>query len=367
MSHHTGDTLTDRASTTKVAIYGPGAMGLHITRLLAARGVRIVAAITRPGSAKLGEDLGVLAGVAPLGVCVRSDAEEALEETEPDIVVVAVDTYLDEAMFDIYATIVRANANVITLAEEMLYPFPTAGPRAKELDELAKQHGVTVTGTGHQDAYWVNLVSVLVGTAQTLRTVEGELAWNVDDFGPALAAQQQVGRTVEEFTEWLSSTERKPTFGRTSLYALAAAIGLTPAQATTRTTPVVATAETHCKALEKDIAAGKVLGYTDTDTLQTEEGIDLVISSTGKVYSPGESDFNEWRTTGEPPLHLRNERVVTADTTCTTLINRIPHVLGAEPGIVTIDRLPQLRFQPAADLLIGGLGGRMVDSAAGSA
>ncbi|NUP36548.1 MAG: dihydrodipicolinate reductase [Streptomyces sp.] len=338
------DSDTDSASAIKVAIYGPGAMGLHITRLLRERGVRIVAAITRPGSEKVGEDLGTLAGLAPLGVPVRSDAKETLEETEPDIVAVAVSTYLDEVMYEIYATVVRAGANVITLAEEMLYPVPTAGPRAEQLDELARRHGVTVTGTGHQDAYWVNLVSLLVGSAQTLHTVEGELSWNVDDFGPAVAKQQQVGQTVGEFNSWLANATRKPTFGRTSLYALAAAIGLTPKQPETRTTPVIATKTTPCQALGEDIAAGRVLGYTDTDTLHTEEGIELIISSTGKVYDAGESDFNEWRTTGRPALHLRNDHVITPDTTCTTLVNRLPDVIRAEPGIVTVDRLPQLRY-----------------------
>ncbi|ADI04668.1 oxidoreductase [Streptomyces bingchenggensis BCW-1] len=110
--------------------------------------MRIVAAITRPGSEKVGEDLGTLAGIPPLGVPVRSDARQTLEENETDIVAVAVSTYLDQVMYDIYATVVRAGANVITLAEEMLYPFPTAGPRAEQLDELARRHGVTAPCPG---------------------------------------------------------------------------------------------------------------------------------------------------------------------------------------------------------------------------
>ncbi|MCX5195539.1 dihydrodipicolinate reductase [Streptomyces sp. NBC_00249] len=338
--------MTQTGSATKVAVYGPGAMGLHVTRMLHARGLRIVAALTRPGSDKVGRDLGTLAGIAPLGVPVRDDAERALAQTAPDIVVVTVSTYLDETQYEIFATAVRAGANVITLAEEMLYPFPTAAARAEELDELARRHGVTVTGTGHQDAYWVNLVSVLAGSADRLEKVEGRLAWNVDDFGPALAKQQQVGATVAEFDKWLADTARRPTFGRSSLYALAATAGLTPGRAETRTTAVVATRTTPCEALGQDIAEGRVLGYTDTDTLHTEEGVELVISSTGKVYGAGESDFNEWRTTGTPALHLRNEGLITADTTCATLVNRIPQVLEAQAGIVTIDRLPQLRYRP---------------------
>ena len=33
-----------------------------------------------------------------------------------------------------------------------------------ELDHLARRNGVTITGTGHQDVYWVNLVSMVLAT-----------------------------------------------------------------------------------------------------------------------------------------------------------------------------------------------------------
>ena len=32
-------------------------------------------------------------------------------------------------------------------------------------------------------------------------------------------------------------------------------------------------------------------------------------------------------------------------TTCTQLVNRIPDVINAEPGFVTIEKLPKLRYR----------------------
>lgn len=332
----------------RIAVYGLGAMGLEIVRILYRRHARVVAGIVRPGSDKDGRDLGDLAGVPGLTFPARGDAAQALHEAAPDIVVVTVSTYLDDTQFGIFSTAVRAGAHVITLAEEMLYPFATDNPLARELDTLAREHGVTVTGTGHQDAYWVNLISVLAGSTHDLGGIEGRLAWNVDDFGPALAEQQRVGTTAEDFARWLAGTERPPSFTHYSLYALAAAVGLTPhGTAECVTEPVLAERDIHSKALGATVRSGTLLGYTDTDTLRTREGITLSVSSQGKVYDEHETDYNEWRVTdgsGRPTLHLRNSDLSTAHTTCASLVNRIPDVIAARPGIVTVDELPQLRY-----------------------
>ncbi|GLF98817.1 dihydrodipicolinate reductase [Streptomyces yaizuensis] len=335
----------------RIAVHGLGAMGLDLIRILHGQGADIVAGIVRPGSDKDGRDLGGLAGVTGLAFPARGDAEQALREAGADIVIVTVSTYLDDAQYEIFATAVRAGANVITLAEEMLYPFATDNPRARELDALAKEHGVTVTGTGHQDAYWVNLIGVLAGSTHDLGSVTGRLSWNVDDFGRAVAEHQHVNATVEEFARWQEAGERPPTFTHYSLHALAAAIGLTP-RGTVETTsePVVARHDTHSAALAATVPQGRLLGYTDTDTLHTEEGVSLSVSSQGSVYEEGQKDYNEWKLTdssGKPTLHLRNSDLDTAHTTCATLINRIPDVIEARPGIVTVDELPQLRYRPA--------------------
>ena len=66
----------------------------------------------------------------------------------------------------------------------------------------------------------------------------------------------------------------------------------------------------------------------------------------GRIYEPGEADMNEWVVRGDPEeLHLRNDRVPTRLITCTTLVNRIPDVINAEPGLVTLDRLGKPRYK----------------------
>lgn len=318
------------------------------TRMMLEKGVEIVGAVAR-SEAKVGRDLGEVAGLGrDLGVVVSSDAAEVFRATKPDVAVLAINSYLEDAVEQLRIC-AEAGVNAVTLSEEMLYPWHTSPELAEELDLLAKKSGATLTGTGYQDTFWVNMIGLLMGTAHRIDTVSGRASWNVDDFGPELARDQQVGKTEAEFQEWLDdNTQRPPTFGRNVLDALVADAGLTPTSVTTTTRPDLAATAIYSEALQIEVPAGHVIGMTDVDEIHTAEGPKFVFEMSGRVYSPGDGDINEWAITGEPDLVLSNGTVPTQVTTCTQLVNRIPDVINAEPGIVTIDRLPRLRYRAHA-------------------
>jgi 4-hydroxy-tetrahydrodipicolinate reductase len=66
---------------------------------------------------------------------------------------------------------------------------------------------------------------------------------------------------------------------------------------------------------------------------------------TGRLYHEGEADINDWTVLGEPELHLANPAVPTQITTCTQLVNRIPDVINAPPGFITMEKLPRPRYR----------------------
>jgi len=332
-------------SKPRIVIYGVGAMGSLIARMILEKDGEIVGAIGRSPE-KVGRDLGDVAELGrETGVILGGDAEQVLAETNPDLVVLTVASYMEDNEEHVRRC-VEAGANVITLSEELLCSWDTSPAETAALDALAKDRGVTITATGHQDGYWVSLIGAFMGTAHKIDEVRGEASWNVDDFGPELARDQQVGTSVAEFDAWnASGAERPPTFGRTSLHALARLAGLTIASSTTETKPAVAEGPLECKALEMTVEPGQVIGFTDIDTVTTEEGVTLVLEMTGKVYAPGEADHNTWTITGEPTLTLVNDTLPTHLTTCSTLVNRIPDVIAAEPGYRTLDHLPMLRHR----------------------
>jgi len=93
------------------------------------------------------------------------------------------------------------------------------------------------------------------------------------------------------------------------------------------------------------VDTGRVIGFTDVDTVRTHEGITLTFEMTGRLYLEGEADINDWTVNGEPELRLTNPAVPTQMTTCAQLVNRIPDVINAPPGFITMEKLPRPRYR----------------------
>jgi 4-hydroxy-tetrahydrodipicolinate reductase len=156
---------------------------------------------------------------------------------------------------------------------------------------------------------------------------------------------QRVDTTVEDFDKWVAEAERPPSFGKNTLGALVEDLGVTVAEASTTTRPEVADEPVESKALGVTVGSGKVIGFTDIDKVVTNEGMTLTFEMSGRLYRPGETDINDWTVRGEPELHLSNPAVPTAATTVTQLVNRIPDVINAPPGFITIEKLPRPRYR----------------------
>jgi 4-hydroxy-tetrahydrodipicolinate reductase len=330
-------------------------MGAIMTRLLVDKGAKLVGAVGRSPS-KVGRDLGDVAGLGTtLGVVVEDDAEAVLGRAAADIVVVAVSSYL-KTMYDHFRACLEHGANVVTIEEESFFPWATAPSLARRLDELAKRHGVTMLGSGAQDVYWMTLPCALMGAAHRVDSVHGRTTWNVDDYGPEVAQHVWAGATLEEFESHVARDGWPPFVVRNTLDALVADAGLTANGVQTSVRPVLAEVDTPSRSLGRAIGAGRLLGVIDTVTIDTREGPSFTFEQTGCVYGPEQSDVNEWVVRGEPDeLRLRNDRVPTRLATCTQVVNRIPDVIRAPPGFVTVAELPRIRYRHfALDHYLGG-------------
>jgi 4-hydroxy-tetrahydrodipicolinate reductase len=339
-----GGPALEPAREVRAIVYGVGAMGSIMARLMLEKGVRIVGAVARSPE-KVGRDLGEVAGIGiETGVMVEPDARRALGEGA-DIAVVCVASYLS-VMFDHFRLCLEHGCNVVTIEEEAVYPWSTAPELAADLDRIGKEHGATLAASGAQDVFWMNLVSTLMGAAHRIESVAGRCTWNADDYGPEVAKHVHVGETTEEFERYLAEHGWPDFVSRATLEALIADVELTPKAVRPSVAPVVAESATWSRSLARVVPPGRLLGVVDSVTIETEEGPAFTFEMAGRVYAQGESDLNEWVVTGEPSeLRLVNDRVPTRLITCTSVVNRIPDVILAEPGLVTLDRLPKPKYR----------------------
>ncbi|MEM2463792.1 MAG: Gfo/Idh/MocA family oxidoreductase, partial [Candidatus Bathyarchaeia archaeon] len=192
----------------KVVLYGVGAVGSLIAKaLLEKRGIKIVGAID-VAKDKVGKDLGEILGLnRELGITVSSDVDVTLSKTKPDIVIHATSSYLKDTYPQI-ASIIKHGVNVISTCEELSYPYYSEPKIAKELDNLAKKHDVTVLGTGINPGFLMDaLVITLTAACQKIEKIEAVRVMNAATRRLPFQKKIGAGLTVEEFKQKIAKGE----------------------------------------------------------------------------------------------------------------------------------------------------------------
>ncbi len=344
----------------KVVQFGTGKMAKYTMRYVYEKGGEVVGAID-VNPAVIGKDIGEIIGCENKNVKVTSfeDAEAMLKEVKPDICVVETMSLIKdlEGPFMLCA---KLGINAISTCEEAFFPWNSNPNLTKKIDELAKQTGCTITGSGYQDIYWGQLITSIAGSTQKITKIKGSTSYNVEDYGIALANAHGAGLTLDEFdkqvaiVDKISDEERNkiiqsgdylPSYMWNTNGWLCEKLGLTIKSQTQVTVPTTNKEDIYSSTLGMTVKAGDATGMSAVVTTETEEGITIESECIGKVYSKEDYDKNEWTIYGEPNTTITVARPSTVELTCATIVNRIPDVINAEPGYVTTDKLGDLQFK----------------------
>ena len=344
----------------KVVQFGTGKMAKYTVRYVYEKGGEVVGAVD-VNPAVIGKDIGEIIGCENKNVKVTSfeDAEAMLKEVKPDICVVETMSLIKdlEGPFMLCA---KLGINAISTCEEAFFPWNSNPNLTKKIDELAKQTGCTITGSGYQDIYWGQLITSIAGSTQKITEIKGSTSYNVEDYGIALANAHGAGLTLDEFdkqvaiVDKISDEERNkiiqsgdylPSYMWNTNGWLCEKLGLTIKSQTQVTVPTTNKEDIYSSTLGMTVKAGDATGMSAVVTTETEEGITIESECIGKVYSKEDYDKNEWTVYGEPNTTITVARPSTVELTCATIVNRIPDVINAQPGYVTTDKLGDLQFK----------------------
>ncbi len=327
--------------TIRIVQYGIGPIGLECLRAILAKEetglIKLVGAIDIDPE-KSGRDTADLLQLGKrTGVEIGNDAAAVLEETRPDVVLHTTSSFLDR-VHDQLVECVRRGAHVVSSTEELSFPFDRHPKLSNELDALARQHGVVVVGTGVNPGYVMDTLA-LTATGVCSEVAEVHVTRVLDAGRRRLPLLRKVGAglTPAEF----ETRKETGTFGhiglRESLFFVARGLNWKLDRVEERLRPVIADVDVDTPFLRVD--RGDVAGIHHDVTGFV--GGDPILTLDLRMYAGAQNPRDEVRVVGTPPVDLVIRDGIFGDTaTVATLVNAIPLVIDAPPGLKTMMDLP---------------------------
>ena len=325
----------------RVVHFGLGPIGAEVAQEIAGRpGFKIVGAIDND-PAKVGRDVGDVAGLkGRIGVRVEQDASR-LKKMKPHVVVLCTSSSMKSVMPQLEA-ILQAKVAVVSTSEELAYPTYTNVRYASKIDKWAKKAKVAVLGTGVNPGFVMDTLPIAL-TAACQKVDRVSVSRIQDARSRRLPFQQKIGAglTTEQFQKRVDEWSIKHVGFTESIAMIADALGWTLDRISDTCEPKIAQVTVSSEYLAVD--PGYVCGIV-------QEGIgyrkkEPVIRLYMEAYL-GAPDSYDWiEIEGTPRLSVKIAGGIHGDTaTAAIVVNSIPKILAAAPGLHTMRDLPLPSF-----------------------
>ncbi len=328
----------------KVLHVGIGPIGAGVVRQVAARrGFTIVGAVD-VDPAKAGRDLGEVCDVGrKLRVKVTDDLAKTIKAVRPDIAVLCTSSSLKKVVPE-FEAVLKLKVPIVSTTEELVYPVKSNAAAARRIDALAKRSRVAVLGTGVNPGFLMDALPLAL-TAVCQRVTAIEIDRVQDARVRRLPFQLKIGAglTREEFMARVKDQTVRHVGLAESITMIADALGWKLDRVTDDVHPKMAD-----QAVSSDVvsvAAGRVCGLTQ-DGVGYRRG-QPVIKLHMEAYLGAPEAYDAVRVFGDPPLSMKLAGGVHGDiATASIVVNSIPKVLQAQPGLRTMRDVALPSFFP---------------------
>jgi 4-hydroxy-tetrahydrodipicolinate reductase len=329
-------------SRIRVVHFGLGPIGAAVAKEIAARpGFKIVGGIdTDP--AKVGRDLGDVVGLPRrLGVKVSGDPAQTLKNAKPHVVLLCTSSSMKQVMPQLLS-VLKAKVPIVATTEELAYPGYTHVRLARQVHALAKKAKVAVLATGVNPGFVMDALPIAL-TAVCQRVDHVTVHRIQDARHRRLPFQQKIGAglTTEQFQKRVDEGNIKHVGFTESIAMIADSLGWTLDRITDHVEPKLAQVTVSSEFLAVD--PGYVCGIV-------QEGIgyrkkDPAIRLRMEAYLGAPDPYDLIEIDGNPRLSVRIAGGVHGDVaTAAIMINSIPKVLDAAPGLRTMRDMPLPSF-----------------------
>jgi hypothetical protein len=329
----------------KVAVWGTGMMGQGLLGFILDRpkDIELVGAIvTNP--AKEGRTVGELLG-RDCDVAMTTDFASVLAK-KPDVVCICTQSNLDEITSQVEPT-VKAGCNVLCIAERLAYPWASDPAWADRFDALAKEHGVSILGTGVNPGFVLDALIVMWSSiCLKVDRIEAQRINDLSPFGPTVMASQGVGTTVAQFEAGIADGTIVGHIGfQESINLIAKALGWKIDEIVETREPIVSSVERSTPHVH--VAPGDVCGcrHIGKGYAGGELKIELVHPQQIHPELEGVDTGDYIRIFGDPTVQMVNAPEIPGGKgTYASTGNYIPLMSAAPAGMLTVVDMPLPRF-----------------------
>ena len=331
----------------RVALWGLGAMGSGIAKMIASKEGIVISGVCVRREHLAGQEVYAYLGMDRGDrdpVFITNNIEDVVRRDLCDIVVLATDSFV-EAQFDKIMFCLDRGVHVISTAEEMAWPWAQSEELADKIDAYAKERGVAVLGTGINPGFVLDyLILALSGTCEHVESISAARINDLAPFGKAVMLEQGVGISVEEFNRRIAEDSLAGHVGfPESMEMIAAGMGVKLADIEQTRDPIITNIDR--KSAHGEAKKGHLAGIRQQSYGRLADGKVFIHLDHPQQICPEDEgvhtgDYITIRADG----YDMNLSIVPETPggigTIAMVVNMIPHVIGAKPGLRSMLDLP---------------------------
>lgn len=322
----------------KAVQFGCGPIGISIVKYAKQTMVVDFVGAIDIDKSLIGRDLGEVSAMShKLGVYISADADAVLSQAKPDIVFLTTSSSL-KAIYPQIKTCLEAGANVISTCEELAYPYYKNPELSADIDKIAKKHQVSILGTGVNPGFLMDVWPLfMTGVCQQVKKIKVVRVQDVSKRRGPFQKKIGAGRTLKEFKKLEASGVLRHVGLSESIAMVADQLGWKLDEISESIEPVMA--NTQVKTNFVTVAPGQVAGVK-----QLGKGIrsgETLITLEFIAFVGAPESYDAVYISGIPDLEIVINGGTPGDVaTAAMVVNSIPIVLSAPPGLLTMKDIP---------------------------
>jgi len=320
---------------------GLGPMGKIITKLLLQRKNISLRGVIDIDPLLVGKELSEVLDIEKkLDLTIESDLDSILSRENADVVIIATSSSLEKIVPTIESA-VKSGSNVISICEELSYPFQYHTERVKKLDDLAKSNNVTIVGTGINPGYLMDLLPiVLTAPCQTVKSIKVTRMMNSAKRRVPFQKKIGTGLSIDEFHKKISNKEITGHVGLTqSIQMIISALGIEYDEIVELPPQEIIAEKELTTSYGEIVPEGYICGL-QSKAYAKKEGREIILLDF-IAYAGEHDEYDSVLIEGIPSIHQKIIGGVHGDLGTSAIVaNLIPKVIDARTGLLTMKDLP---------------------------